>query len=76
MPRMGAARTTPAYVAGCAFRAVACCARRCSRSTRVYLLNEKGAAQAVDKLAPGRRHFAQARAQQAIAGLAAAGCRD
>jgi hypothetical protein len=46
----GRGRADPAYVAGCGFRAVACLSQSLFALNGVYLLNEKGAAQAVDKL--------------------------
>jgi len=54
------------YLAGCAFRAVACLCQTLFALNGVYLLNEKGAAQAVDKLARRPTDFA-ARVGRAIA---------
>jgi nucleotidyltransferase-like protein len=62
----GRGRDDPAYVAGCGFRAVACLNQSLFALNGVYLLNEKGAAQAVDKLARRPADFA-ARVGQAIA---------
>jgi len=62
----GRGRDDPAYVAGCGFRAVACLSQSLFALNGVYLLNEKGAAQAVDKLARRPTDFA-ARVGRAIA---------
>jgi len=62
----GRGRDDPAYVAGCGFRAVACLCQSLFALNGVYLLNEKGAAQAVEKLARHPAGFA-ARVAQAIA---------
>ncbi len=67
----GRGRDDPAYVAGCAFRAVACLCQTLFARNGVYLLNEKGAVQAVEKLARRPANFA-ARVGQAI-GAGAAG---
>jgi len=64
-------RDDPAYVAGCAFRSVACLCQSLFALNRVYLLNEKGAAQAVDRL-PRRPASFAARVARAI-GAGAAG---
>ena len=61
----GRGRDDPAYVAGCGFRAVACLSQSLFALNGAYLLNEKGAAQAVDKLARRPADFA-ARVGQAI----------
>lgn len=62
----GRGRDDPAYVAGCGFRAVACLNQSLFAHNGVYLLNEKGATQAVEKLARHPPGFA-ARVAQAIA---------
>ena len=62
----GRGRDDPAYVAGCGFRAVACLSQSLFALNGVYLLNEKGAAQAVDRLARRPADFA-ARVGQTIA---------
>lgn len=54
----GRGRGDPAYVAGCAFRAVACLCQSLFALNGVYLLNEKGAPQAVEKLARHPADFA------------------
>ena len=61
----GRGRDDPAYVAGCSFRAVACLCQTLFALNRAYLLNEKGAVAAVEKLARHPASFA-ARANQAI----------
>jgi hypothetical protein len=61
----GRGRDDPAYVAGCGFRAVACLCQSLFALNGVYLLNEKGAAQAVEKL-PRRPVDFAARVGQAI----------
>jgi len=67
----GRGRDDPAYVAGCGFRSVACLCQSLFALNRVYLLNEKGAAQAVDRLPRRPADFA-ARVARAI-GAGAAG---
>jgi len=62
----GRGKDDPAYVAGCAFRSVACLCQALFALNGVYLLNEKGAVQSVEKLAHRPPDFA-ARAAQAIA---------
>jgi hypothetical protein len=62
----GRGRDDPAYVAGCGFRAVACLCQSLFAANGVYLLNEKGAAQAVEKLPRRPADFA-ARVAKAIA---------
>ena len=62
----GRGKDDPAYVAGCAFRSVACLCQVLFALNGVYLLNEKGAVQSVEKLARRPPDFA-ARAAQAIA---------
>jgi hypothetical protein len=62
----GRGRDDPAYVAGCGFRAVACLNQSLFALNGVCLLNEKGATQAVDKLARRPADFA-ARVGRAIA---------
>jgi hypothetical protein len=66
----GRGRDDPAYVAGCSFRAVACLCQSLFALNGVYLLNEKGATQAVDKLPRHPAGFA-ARVRQAVAAGAA-----
>ncbi len=55
----------PAYVAGCAFRTIACLCQTLFALNNVYLLNEKGAVEGVDKLARRPANFAE-RIGQAI----------
>jgi hypothetical protein len=62
----GRGKDDPAYVAGCAFRSVACLCQSLFALNGVYLLNEKGAAPAVEKLPRHPADFA-ARVEQAIA---------
>ncbi len=62
----GRGRDDPAYVAGCGFRAVACLCQSLFALNGVYLLNEKGAARAVEKLARRPADFAN-RVGRAIA---------
>ena len=50
MPLHGRGRDDPAYVAGCGFRAVACLNQSLFALNGVYLLNEKGATAAAEKL--------------------------
>jgi predicted nucleotidyltransferase len=70
----GRGKKDPAYVAGCGFRAVACLCQTLFALNGVYLLNEKGAVQAAEKLPRRPADFA-ARVGRAIgagaAGLAA-----
>jgi hypothetical protein len=70
----GRAKGDPAYVAGCGFRAVACLCQTLFALNGVYLLDEKGAMQAAEKLRRRPADFA-ARVGRAIgagaAGLAA-----
>ena len=70
----GRGKEDPAYVAGCAFRSVACLCQVLFALNRVYLLNEKGAVAGVERLARRPADFA-ARVQRALAdgasGLAA-----
>ncbi len=54
----GRGREDPAYVAGCAFRAVACLCQSLFAHNRAYLLNEKGAVAGVEKLADRPTDFA------------------
>jgi len=61
----GRGRDDPAYVAGCGFRAVACLNQSLFALNGVYLLNEKGATQAAEKL-PRRPPDYAARVGQAI----------
>jgi len=67
----GRGRDDSAYVAGCGFRAVACLCQTLFALNGVYLLNEKGAATGVEKLARRPPDFAE-RVGQAI-GAGAAG---
>ena len=55
----GRGRDDPAYVAGCGFRAVACLCQTLFALNGVYLLNEKGAVQGVEKLARHPADFAE-----------------
>jgi len=66
----GRGRDDPAYVAGCAFRCVACLCQALFAQNRVYFLNEKGAPAAVERLAVKPRDFA-ARVRRAVADGAA-----
>jgi hypothetical protein len=66
----GRGRDDPAYVAGCGFRAVACLNQSLFALNGVYLLNEKGAVLAAEKL-PRRPADYAARVAQAIAAGAA-----
>ncbi len=66
----GRGRDDPAYVAGCGFRAVACLCQSLFALNGVYLLNEKGAAQAVEKLPRHPAHFSVRVAQAMAAGAA------
>ncbi|MBN9087699.1 MAG: nucleotidyltransferase domain-containing protein [Reyranella sp.] len=61
----GRGRDDPAYVAGCGFRAVACLNQSLFALNGVYLLNEKGATQAAEKLTRRPSGYA-ARVGQAI----------
>jgi Nucleotidyltransferase domain len=67
----GRGRDDPAYVAGCAFRSVACLCQVLFALNGVYLLNEKGAVQAAERLPRRPADFA-ARVGRAI-GAGAAG---
>ena len=66
----GRARQDPAYVAGCAFRSVACLCQSLFAHNRAWLLNEKGAVQGVERLAIKPANFAR-RVQQAVSAGAA-----
>lgn len=66
----GRGRDDPAYVAGCTFRCVACLSQSSFALNGVYLLNEKGAANAVERLTQRPADFS-ARVAQAIAAGAA-----
>jgi hypothetical protein len=66
----GRGRDDPAYVAGCGFRAVACLNQSLFALNGVYLLNEKGAALAAEKLTRRPADYA-ARVAQAISAGAA-----
>ena len=61
----GRGRQDPAYVAGCAFRSVACLCQSLFAHNRTWLLNEKGAVAGVARLAIGPAEFAP-RVQQAV----------
>ena len=61
----GRGRQDPAYVAGCAFRSVACLCQALFAHNRTYLLNEKGAVAGVEQLAIKPADFA-ARVQLAV----------
>jgi hypothetical protein len=64
----GRGREDPSYVAGCGFRAVACLCQSLFAANGVYLLNEKGATQAVGKLAVHPAGFADRVGQVLAAG--------
>ena len=66
----GRGRDDPPYVAGCGFRCVACLCQSLFALNGVWLLNEKGAAQAVEKLAGRPADFAARMAQAIAAGAA------
>ena len=66
----GRGRDDPAYVAGCTFRSVACLCQSLFALNRVWLLNEKGATQAVEKLSRRPADFASRVAQAIAAGAA------
>jgi predicted nucleotidyltransferase len=66
----GRGKDDPAYVAGCAFRSVACLCQTLFALNGTYLLNEKGAVPAVGKL-PRRPSDFAARVSRAIADGAA-----
>ncbi|WIM11138.1 nucleotidyltransferase domain-containing protein [Enhydrobacter sp.] len=61
----GRARDDPAYVAGCAFRSVACLCQTLFALNRAWLLNEKGAVAGVERLAVKPADFA-GRVRQSI----------
>jgi hypothetical protein len=61
----GRGRDDPAYVAGCGFRSVACLSQSLFALNGAWLLNEKGAVQAVEKLPRHPADFA-VRVGQAI----------
>lgn len=61
----GRGREDPAYIAGCAFRAVACLCQALFAHNRAYLLNEKGAVAGVERLAGRPASFA-VRVRQAV----------
>ncbi len=66
----GRGREDPNYVAGCAFRSVACLCQVLFAHNRTWLLNEKGAVAAVERLAERPADFAE-RVRQALgAGVA------
>jgi hypothetical protein len=67
----GRGREDAAYVAGCAFRSLACLCQSLFAHNRTWLLNEKGAVQAVGRLAIKPTDFTR-RAEQAV-GEGAAG---
>ena len=67
----GRGREDAAYVAGCAFRSVACLCQSLFACNRAWLLNEKGAVRGVERLAIKPAGFA-ARVERAI-GAGAAG---
>jgi hypothetical protein len=54
----GRGRDDPAYVAGCAFRCIACLCQTLFALNRTYLLNEKGAVAGVEQLALKPADFA------------------
>ena len=61
----GRGREDPAYVAGCAFRSVACLCQSLFAHNRTWLLNEKGAVAGVERLTIRPADFAT-RVQQAV----------
>ncbi len=66
----GRGREDATYVAGCAFRSVACLCQSLFALNRTFLLNEKGAVAGVDRLAIKPTDFA-GRVRQALGGGAA-----
>jgi hypothetical protein len=64
----GRGRDDPAYAAGCAFRSVACLNQSLFALNRSYLLNEKGATQAAEKLPRHPADYARRVAQAIAAG--------
>jgi hypothetical protein len=66
----GRGRQDPAYVAGCAFRSIACLCQSLFAHNRTWLLNEKGAVQGVERLAIRPADFAT-RVQKAVSDGAA-----
>jgi hypothetical protein len=66
----GRGRQDPAYVAGCAFRSVACLCQSLFAHNRTWLLNEKGAVAGVEQLPLKPNDFAR-RVQRAVADSAA-----
>ncbi|HTR83173.1 MAG TPA: nucleotidyltransferase domain-containing protein [Reyranella sp.] len=64
----GRGRDDPAYVAGCAFRCVACLCQALFALNRVYLLNEKGASGGVERLSVKPHDFAGRVRQAMVAG--------
>jgi predicted nucleotidyltransferase len=63
----GRAGADPAYVAGCKFRSVACLCQTLFALNRTYLLNEKGAVAAIERLPRRPPNFAT-RVRQSLAG--------
>ena len=63
----GRGKDDPAYVAGCAFRSIACLCQALFALNRVYLLNEKGTVSGVERLALKPADFA-GRVKRALAG--------
>jgi hypothetical protein len=61
----GCGRQDPAYVAGCAFRSIACLCQSLFAHNRTWLLNEKGAVAGVERLAIRPADFAT-RVQRAV----------
>ncbi|MBS0518513.1 MAG: nucleotidyltransferase domain-containing protein [Proteobacteria bacterium] len=66
----GRGRDDPSYVAGCAFRSIACLCQTLFALNRTYLLNEKGAVAGVERLALKPVDFRR-RVERALAGGAA-----
>jgi len=66
----GRGQDDPAYVAGCAFRSIACLSQSLFALNRVYLLNEKGAVEGVERLSRRPADFA-VRVKRAVADGAA-----
>jgi hypothetical protein len=69
----GRGREDPAYVAGCAFRSIACLCQALFALNRVYLLNEKGAVAGVERLARRPADFANRVARALADGAAGLG---
>lgn len=66
----GRGRDDPAYAAGCAFRCIACLNQSLFALNGVYLLNEKGATRAAEKLPRHPTEYAARVGQALAAGMA------